>query len=350
MGNAILRCFRGDCDDTPPPATPHRPASPAAAGLANLELHLLNFESTSQVPEGLSQHVTLSKKAQAKWYAKILAAWRESSPRTPEEAASLVARALQVQRDALAGFLRFYSLPFPQIQTQVSGPSSWPEGVQFELHTLPVEAKLVGDGDGMTVHVNTEDPRESGTVPIEVQEAAIERRQARAIRDYVRADALHKIIMDCGYRVITANNEEILAREYRIRLRGIDAPEMNMEYGQEAKDALTKLIQGKTLRIQVYEKDRYDRLVGDVYCNGIFVQEKLLRKGCAWHYDHFDKRPSFAQWQKEARNAGRGLWANPNPVEPWEFKKMERNTKNGRRPYHNRRNAQRDQRVPIQAY
>lgn len=52
----------------------------------------------------------------------------------------------------------------------------------------------------MTVHVNTEDPRESGTVPIEVQEAAIERRQARAIRDYVRADALHKIIKDCGYR------------------------------------------------------------------------------------------------------------------------------------------------------
>lgn len=54
--------------------------------------------------------------------------------------------------------------------------------------------------------------------------------------------------------------------------RGIDAPEMNMEYGQEAKDALTKLIQGKPLTIHVYEKDRYDRLVGDVYCNGIFVQ------------------------------------------------------------------------------
>lgn len=54
--------------------------------------------------------------------------------------------------------------------------------------------------------------------------------------------------------------------------RGIDAPEMNMEYGQEAKNALTKLIQQKSLTIYVYGKDPYDRLVGDVYVDGIFVQ------------------------------------------------------------------------------
>ncbi|XP_078154228.1 putative staphylococcal-like nuclease CAN3 isoform X2 [Carex rostrata] len=88
------------------------------------------------------------------------------------------------------------------IQKQVSGPSSWPEGVQFELHTLPVHAKLIGDGDGMIVHVNIKDMRESGAVPIEVQEAAIKRRQARAIRDYVRADALHKSIMSIGLSLL----------------------------------------------------------------------------------------------------------------------------------------------------
>ncbi|KAJ4779958.1 Ca(2+)-dependent nuclease family protein [Rhynchospora pubera] len=358
MGNIILRCLKAVCDDTTPASPPHQPsaasrpqfASPAAAGLAALGHHLLNFETTSQVPEGLSQYVSVSKKTQAKWYAKILATWKESNPppRTPEEAASLVARALQVQGDVLAGFLQFYSLPFPQIQTQVSGPSSWPEGVQFELHTLPVDAKLVGDGDGMTVHVNTADPRESSVVPIEVHEAVIERRQARAVKDYTRADALQKLIKDAGYRV--HDKEEILAREYRIRLRGIDAPEMNMEYGQESKDALTKLIQGKPLTIHVYEEDGYGRLVGDVYCNGVFVQEKLLRKGCAWHYEKFDNRPSFAQWHREAQNAGRGLWAYPNPVAPWTFKWEERNKKNGHKPYQNRRNAQRDQRVPIPAY
>ena len=63
-----------------------------------------------------------------------------------------------------------------------------------------MKSKLVGDGDGMTVHVNTADPREYGIVPIVVHEAAIERRQARAIRDYARADALYNLIISCGYR------------------------------------------------------------------------------------------------------------------------------------------------------
>lgn len=52
----------------------------------------------------------------------------------------------------------------------------------------------------MTVHVSTEDPRESGAVPFEVQEAAMERRQARAVRDFARADALNDIIINAGYR------------------------------------------------------------------------------------------------------------------------------------------------------
>lgn len=56
---------------------------------------------------------------------------------------------------------------------------------------------------------------------------------------------------------------------------GIDAPEMNMEYGQEAKDALKKLIQEKPLKILVYDKDPYDRWVGDVYCNGVFIQVQV---------------------------------------------------------------------------
>ena len=54
--------------------------------------------------------------------------------------------------------------------------------------------------------------------------------------------------------------------------RGIDAPESKMPYGKEAQEELVKLVQGKCLRILVYCEDRYDRSVGDVYCNGIFAQ------------------------------------------------------------------------------
>ncbi|KAJ1688753.1 hypothetical protein LUZ63_012908 [Rhynchospora breviuscula] len=359
MGNAILRCFKGECDDTP-----RRQSSDSAWLIAiivgNLARDLRNFETSSQVPERLSQHVTLSKKTQAKWYAKILATWKESNspPRTLEEAAILVICALQDQRDELnlQRFLQFYNLPFLEIEETEAEESdsslnSWPEGVKFELCTLPVDAKLVGDGDGMTVHINTDDPYECDKVPKTVQRAVRAIHQACADGDCSRVDALKKYIIKDKYRIINLpNNEEILARDYRIRLRGIDAPEINMEYGREARDELRKLIQGKPLTIQVYGKDRYRRLVGDVYCNGTFIQEKLLRRGCAWHYEVYDKRPSFAQWQREARNAHRGLWANPNPVAPWEFKRNEMYKKNVHEPHRNRRNAQKEQQLPIQAY
>lgn len=58
--------------------------------------------------------------------------------------------------------------------------------------------------------------------------------------------------------------------------RGIDAPESSMPYGKEAKSELTKIVQGKSLRVLVYGEDRYGRYVGDIYCNGLFVQVLLL--------------------------------------------------------------------------
>lgn len=45
-----------------------------------------------------------------------------------------------------------------------------------------------------------------------------------------------------------------------------------MPYGKEAKEELTKILQGKCLRVLVFDQDRYGRCVGDIYCNGIFVQ------------------------------------------------------------------------------
>ena len=58
------------------------------------------------------------------------------------------------------------------------------------------------DGDSITVYISTSDLRESRLVPQEVQIAAIERSEARAQRDYTRADALHKSIVDTGYRCV----------------------------------------------------------------------------------------------------------------------------------------------------
>lgn len=47
-----------------------------------------------------------------------------------------------------------------------------------------------------------------------------------------------------------------------------------MPYGKEAKEELKRLVEGKCLRVLVYGEDRYNRCVGDLYCNGKFIQVK----------------------------------------------------------------------------
>ncbi|TYI63107.1 hypothetical protein E1A91_D10G298800v1 [Gossypium mustelinum] len=297
-----------------------------APGVSALARDLFNFESTSLVPEDLSQHVKSSRKAQVKWYGKLLQAWKEAKPppKTPEEVARLIVETLSRHRKAdVEGLLEFYDLPRPSILEEISTgvPTRLPERVEFEMHTLPVDGNTVPDGDGLNVYVNTDDPRESSNIPRAVLMAAVQRSEARAMKNYARADELRRNIIQSGYQVIDFQNEQILAREYRIRLRGIDAPEMSMPFGEEAKKELAKLVDGKCLRVLVYGEDQYGRYVADIYCNGIFAQEVMLKKGLAWHYVAYDKRVEFATWQKEAQVKRTGLWVQSNPEKPWEWRK-----------------------------
>ncbi|EOY17647.1 Uncharacterized protein TCM_042417 isoform 3 [Theobroma cacao] len=280
MGNALRFLYSYCCKPaTGGDAGSHGPqgVSTANVGVSALAHDIFQFEITSQVPEGLSKHVVSSRKAQANWYRKLLEAWREAKPppNTPEEASRFVIQTLKRHQKAdVEGLLAFYGLPLPHalVQPSASAPTSLPQGVKFELQTLPVDVKAIPDGDTITVYVSTTDPRESANVPRDVQLAAVQRSEARAEKNYTEADALHKKITDAGYRVLNLQNQEILARKYRIRLRGIDAPESSMPYGKEAKEELVKLVQGKCLRVLVYGEDRYGRCVGDIYCNGKFVQ------------------------------------------------------------------------------
>uniref|UniRef100_A0A0E0BEI7 TNase-like domain-containing protein n=1 Tax=Oryza glumipatula TaxID=40148 RepID=A0A0E0BEI7_9ORYZ len=340
MGN-ILRCFKGDDDGgdhypyykptsrphyQPPhyhgqPAAPPVPLqqqpldphgiTPSTVGVAALAHDLLNFESTSM---------------------KLLEAYKNTTPppKTPANAAQLIARALNmIQRADLEGVLEFYNFPIPSLPTASSNyqPSLLPEGVQFVLNTLPVYDKCIGDGDGFTAYVPTTDPRESANVPLEVHELVIARTQARKCRDYQSADALLSSLDEAGYKIISCSDDEVLARKYRIRMRGIDAPELKMPYGKESRNALVKLIGGKSVKIYVYDLDQFGRYVGDIYCNNLFIQEQMLKNGHAWHFKTYDKRPEFARWEREARAANRGLWASGNPEKPWDWRRDQRNAR-----------------------
>ncbi|KAK8947331.1 hypothetical protein KSP39_PZI006681 [Platanthera zijinensis] len=231
MGNSLVRFLCGGCFK--PLSGDHRFGfhGDAPAALAQ-DLH--QFESTSEVPDGLSSHVVSSKKAQANWYAKIGKAWRKAKrpPQTPEEAARFIIQTLKGHQKAdVEGLLAFYGLPLdplspPAAEVPSTTPPPKPEGAKVILHSLPVDLKSIADGDTVTVYVDAADRKESSIVPKEVRKAAAARAKAKAANDLKAAKTQHKIITDAGYRVVEGRKgHETLARKYRIRLRGIDAPE-----------------------------------------------------------------------------------------------------------------------------
>ncbi|WVZ54926.1 hypothetical protein U9M48_005660 [Paspalum notatum var. saurae] len=105
---------------------------------------------------------------------------------------------------------------------------------------------------------------------------------------------------------------------------GVDAPELKMANGEESKNALVELIGGKRVTIYVYGQDQFERYVGDIYCDNVFIQERMLKSGHVWHFKNYDKRPEFAQWEREARAARRGLFASENPEKPWHWRRDQR--------------------------
>lgn len=109
---------------------------------------------------------------------------------------------------------------------------------------------------------------------------------------------------------------------HKIRLVGIDCPEKGQDYGTKAKQALAAMVDGKRVRIEWTERDKYGRILGDVYRGKRWVNGDLVRDGWAWHYVQYSDDERLATAEQEARKAKRGLWADPNePVPPWEYRK-----------------------------
>jgi len=73
------------------------------------------------------------------------------------------------------------------------------------------------------------------------------------------------------------------------------------------------------------KRDRYKRIVGKVLMGDRDVCLEQVRAGLAWHYMHYqgEQTPTdrfrYATAEQEAHDAGRGLWADPDPIPPWEW-------------------------------
>lgn len=114
--------------------------------------------------------------------------------------------------------------------------------------------------------------------------------------------------------------------QYKIRLAAIDAPEKAQPFGQRGKQKLSEICFGKNASVIVVSTDRYGRSVGDVDCAGINANEAMIQSGLAWVYRKYDKgHEHLYSLEEEAKNAKRGLWADSNPIAPWEWRKVRRN-------------------------
>ena len=90
-------------------------------------------------------------------------------------------------------------------------------------------------------------------------------------------------------------------QQLRIRLAEIDTPEKGQPYGNRARQALSELIYGKTVRVVGVDHDRYGRVVGRVYVGSIDVNAEMVRRGAAWVYRKYAKDPSLYELENEAR-------------------------------------------------
>ena len=123
------------------------------------------------------------------------------------------------------------------------------------------------------------------------------------------------------FTLLTSDKQQV-----KVRLHGIDCPERAQDFGQVARQKLSDLVFNQPVRIVEKDIDRYKRTVAVVYtADNRCVNEELLSAGLAWHYTQYDNNPQWATLEKEARRKRVGLWSQPNPIRPSEYRNSKRN-------------------------
>lgn len=99
----------------------------------------------------------------------------------------------------------------------------------------------------------------------------------------------------------------IADRERKIRLGGVDAPELDQPGGRESQQFMAAKIVGRDVEL-ICEGRSYDRKTCRILLEGTDVGEDLVRAGHAWDSPKYSKG-RYREAQEEARREGRGFWA-----------------------------------------
>ena len=147
------------------------------------------------------------------------------------------------------------------------------------------------------------------------------------------ASASATIITGRTIRVTDGDTIVILSEgntQHKIRLQGIDAPERGQAFGKKSKSNLSSMVAGKFVIVEYNKRDRYGRIVGKVFVGDKDVCLEQVRAGLAWHYKKYQgeqsprDRDSYAEAETEARQGMWGLWKEPFPIPPWDWRRGQR--------------------------
>jgi endonuclease YncB( thermonuclease family) len=114
----------------------------------------------------------------------------------------------------------------------------------------------------------------------------------------------------------------------RIRFANIDCPEIrnSQPFGKAAKQFTSRMCFGETVTVLDEGKfDRYHRLIAVIVnAKGENINKALVKAGLAWHYKKYSTDAEYAALENVARQNKVGLWADNDPIAPWDWRNNKR--------------------------
>ena len=164
------------------------------------------------------------------------------------------------------------------------------------------------------------------TSAVSVAPAAVEQRQTAeqevAARSGQEGDTQCKVVGVADGDTLTCLTAD--KQQIKVRLHQIDAPEQKQDFGQAAKKALSGHVYRKNISLKMNGRDKYGRTIAEVYVDGKNINKAMVEAGYAWAYREHMTDNEYLSLENAARNRSRGLWSQPNPVYPSEFRHKER--------------------------
>ncbi|MFV0182696.1 thermonuclease family protein [Empedobacter falsenii] len=133
-----------------------------------------------------------------------------------------------------------------------------------------------------------------------------------------------------GYKVIGIKDGDtfvllIDGKEQTVRFAHIDCPEKKQSFGNRAKQFVSDMCFGTYITLKINPKNKQDRnkrLIAEIILeDGRNLNKELVKNGLAWHFKKYSDSEEYAQLETEARNNKIGLWSEPNPIAPWDWRK-----------------------------